>query len=92
MTPMKPKISVGSSSERLDITRAIQTNLDHDFDPVLWTRIFPPTVTGIESLLIGLNEFSYGIFVMSADDLTHAHGAELLRNYLKSPRPVTVSH
>jgi len=65
-----PKIFIGSSSEGLDIARAIQTGLAHD--PILtqvWTDdVFKASKTSIENLVVTAESSDFGILVLGPDD------------------------
>lgn len=67
----KPRVFIGSSVENLKIAYAIQENLDRETVPTVWTQgIFLPSKTTLESIVESLDNFDFGIFVFSPDDLT----------------------
>lgn len=68
---MRPRIFVGSSTERLEIAYAIQENLDHDAQITVWTQgIFKLSTTSLDSLMATLDKFDFAIFVFHPDDIT----------------------
>lgn len=68
---MKPKIFVGSSTERLEIAYSIQENLDFDAQTTVWTQgIFKLSRNTLDSLIESLVEFDFAIFVFHPDDIT----------------------
>jgi hypothetical protein len=68
---MKPRIFIGSSTERLDIAYAIQENLDRDSQATVWTQgIFKLSNSSLDSLLLSLEKFDFAIFVFHPDDIT----------------------
>ncbi len=67
---MKPRVFIGSSTEREDEANAIQELLENNADVVLWTQdIFRLSESSLDSLLTALDEFDAGIFVFGPDDV-----------------------
>jgi predicted nucleotide-binding protein len=68
---MRPRIFVGSSTERLEIAYAVQENLDHDAQVTVWTQgIFKLSTTSLDSLIAALDKFDFAIFIFHPDDST----------------------
>lgn len=65
-----PKIFIGSSLERLDIARAIQTGLAHDsLLTQVWTDdVFKASKTSIENLVVTAESSDFGVLVLGPDD------------------------
>jgi hypothetical protein len=71
----KPRIFIGSSFEGLEIARAIQEQLYHDAEPILWTEdIFSLSESYLESLSKNVSTFDFGIFVLRSDDSLISRG------------------
>lgn len=65
-----PKLFIGSSVEALPIANTVQELLQYDACSTVWTQnVFKPGFYPLESLLNILNDFSFAIFVFSADDI-----------------------
>jgi len=72
---MRPRIFVGSSREAIDVCRAIQGELDDDFDVTVWDQdIFRLSYGALDSLLDALDSSDAGVFVLRPDDLTESRG------------------
>ena len=78
MSPMKPALFVGSSSESLDIAYAVQRNLEDVAEVVVWTQgIFELTKSYLESLVEALDDTEFGLFVFGADDVVRIRGTQM---------------
>jgi hypothetical protein len=67
---MPPRVFIGSSSESLDLAKAIQHNLGNTADCVIWKQnFFKPSTYPLEQLETEVGNFDFGIFVFSPDDL-----------------------
>jgi O-acetyl-ADP-ribose deacetylase (regulator of RNase III) len=72
---MRPRIFVGSSREAIDVCRAIQGELDDDFDVTVWDQdVFRLSYGALDSLLDALDSSDAGVFVLRPDDLTESRG------------------
>ena len=72
---MRPRIFVGSSREAIGISRAVQAELDEDFDVTVWDQdVFRLSYGSLDSLLNALDSSDAGVFVLRPDDLTERRG------------------
>ncbi|MBZ6067493.1 nucleotide-binding protein [Aeromonas schubertii] len=77
MKKNKPKLFIGSSVEGLEIAYAIQSELEHDSEPTVWSQgVFNLTQSTLSDLLSALDTFDAAIFVMSPDDVVKMRGQE----------------
>jgi O-acetyl-ADP-ribose deacetylase (regulator of RNase III) len=68
---MRRRIFVGSSGEAIGICRAVQDELNDEFDVTVWDQsVFRLTQAGFDSLLDVLDSSDAGIFILRADDVT----------------------
>jgi len=75
MASAKPKCFVGSSTEGLDIARAIAPRLADVAEVTVWKdNIFRPNDGNLEALLRALKNFDFAVFVLSPDDTTTSRG------------------
>ena len=66
----KPALFVGSSSEGLDLARAVRALLDEDAEVTLWKEgLFDIGGTFIDSLIKAVPRFDFAVLVLTADDL-----------------------
>lgn len=72
---MKPRIFVGSSGEGLPVAEALVEKLSRASDPVLWTNVFPPGKTTVESIDSLRFAIDFAILVFTPDDLTTWRGS-----------------
>ena len=72
---MRQRVFIGSSSETMDVCRAVQQELDRDFDVTIWDQdVFRLSYDAIDSLRAELGSSDAGVFVLTPDDLTERHG------------------
>lgn len=71
---MKPSIFVGSSSESLDIPRAIQLQLRDVANVTLWTDLDTPGKYTLEALINAAERFDFAVFVFAPDDDVRSRG------------------
>jgi O-acetyl-ADP-ribose deacetylase (regulator of RNase III) len=67
---MRQRIFVGSSTEAIGICRAVQSELDDEFEVTVWKQdVFALSRNALDSLLDALDFSDAGIFVLCPDDL-----------------------
>ncbi len=67
----KPSIFVGSSSEGIEIARAIEFQLKDAVEVTIWNEgIFGLSESSLESLVNALDRFDFAILVLTPDDFT----------------------
>lgn len=75
---MKPKIFIGSSTERLEIAYGIQQRLEADATTTVWTQgVFNLSTTNLDVLIGALDKFDFAIFVFHPDDVTNIRDNKL---------------
>jgi Predicted nucleotide-binding protein containing TIR-like domain len=73
--PARPALFVGSSSEGLELAKAVQSLLAASTDVELWTQgVFGLSHGTLESLVHAVPHFDFAVLVLTADDLTISHG------------------
>jgi Predicted nucleotide-binding protein containing TIR-like domain len=73
----RPVIFVGSSSEGLQLAKAVQVLLDRNNDVELWTQgVFGLSHGTLESLVDAIPGFDFAILILTADDLVISRGTE----------------
>ncbi len=69
------RIFVGSSKEHVNLARAVQENLDPDFETKIWDQdVFRLSQYPLESLLDQLLTSDFGVFVLAPDDVARMRG------------------
>ncbi|MDF3131277.1 nucleotide-binding protein [Kiritimatiellaeota bacterium B1221] len=70
-------IFVGSSTEGLPAARALQQNLDHDAEVILWSQgVFGLSSGTLETLVTKSQQFDFAVLVLTPDDLRLSRGNE----------------
>jgi predicted nucleotide-binding protein len=66
----KPHVFVGSSTEQLRWSRAIQLELDNDAEVTVWPQgVFKPSRSEMNSLIAEARRCDFAIFVFGPDDI-----------------------
>lgn len=75
MSGNRPSVFIGSSTEGLPIAEAIQVNLDHACEIVIWSQgVFGLSSNTLISLVERLPDFDFAILVLTPDDLVQSKG------------------
>ncbi len=70
MAEQLPSVFIGSSTEGIDVAREIELQLQHDALTTIWKDgVFGLGQGTLESLMNALEQFDFGIMVLSPDDL-----------------------
>ncbi|MFL5383686.1 MAG: nucleotide-binding protein, partial [Longimicrobiaceae bacterium] len=74
--PARPRLFIGSSSEALDIARALQTQMDYDLECTIWTQgVFQPGQFTLEALVDAANGFDFAVLIAQSDDKSESRGS-----------------
>ncbi len=77
--PAKHAVFIGSSTEKgLDIARAVQSELQYDYSVEIWNQntVFGLGTATIEALEHAVDNYDFGIFVFTPDDIVLKQGQE----------------
>lgn len=69
-----PRVFIGSSSESYDVASACNTCMDRKAEGTLWTQIFAPGGTTLQSLTEKATNVDFALFIFTPDDLTRMRG------------------
>lgn len=65
----KPTVFIGSSVEHKKLAEAVQSLLDYDVTPVIWTQgTFEPSHSPLESLEVSLEKVDFAILICAPED------------------------
>ena len=71
----RPVLFVGSSSEGLVYAKALQLNLDHSCQVVLWSQgVFGLSGSTLEDLVESIRTVDFGVLIVTPDDLVQSRG------------------
>jgi predicted nucleotide-binding protein len=74
---MRSRIFIGSSSEGLDIAKAIQVNLDRIAEVTVWSdNVFQLSASNYDSLERVLDNSDWGIFILTPDDVVRSRSKQ----------------
>jgi hypothetical protein len=77
MASSRPSMFVGSSKEGLAIAKAFQQNLDRECEIAIWCQgVFGLGGGTLETLLNRVKKFDFGVFILTADDITFSRVTE----------------
>ncbi len=75
----KQRVFIGSSVESLDISKALQRQLDHTHHVTIWSQdVFTPARGVFESIADAVRGHSYGIFVFGPDDVMETRDTKIM--------------
>jgi len=83
MFALRPRVFVGSSSERLPVAKAIQSLLDFECEVTLWSQgVFGLSQFAFDELVRSVESSDFAILVVDADDTRESRGesAEVARD------------
>jgi Predicted nucleotide-binding protein containing TIR-like domain len=70
-----PSVFIGSSTESLNVAFSLQSNIEYDCDPTVWTQeFFNASSFALIDLVSKLDNFDFAVFVFSPDDVLTMRG------------------
>lgn len=77
MDALDPALFIGSSTEGLPIARELQTEVDPDCAPTLWSQnVFIPGGVTLSDLLTASQHFDFAALILTPDDSVVSRGQE----------------
>jgi Predicted nucleotide-binding protein containing TIR-like domain len=73
---MNPSIFIGSSSEQIDVAKAIELHLSSFAEVTVWNNTFKPGNPFLVDLLKSKDRYDFAIFVITPDDISESRGIE----------------
>ncbi|HEY5883905.1 MAG TPA: nucleotide-binding protein, partial [Pyrinomonadaceae bacterium] len=74
---MKPRVFIASSTESSEVARALQLELDSWTETTIWSQgVVAPSSTILDDLIRAANNYDFGIFVFSHDDIVRIRSEE----------------
>lgn len=65
-----PRVFIGSSTEALNTAYALQTSIEFDCEPTVWTQgVFQPSSFTLRDLVSALQKFDFAVFIFNSDDV-----------------------
>ncbi|MGS0691655.1 TIR domain-containing protein [Shewanella sp. 30m-9] len=71
-----PRIFIASSSESYEVASACNTCMDRKAEPTIWSQIFVPGGTTLQTLTEKANNVDFALFIFTPDDLTVMRGKD----------------
>lgn len=79
LSPQRPRLFIGSSTEGLPVAETLQCNLDHHAEVTVWTQgVFTPAQGSLASLVQRARAADFAVLVLSADDLVRKREREVI--------------
>lgn len=74
----RPSLFIGSSSEGLEVARALSYQLNDTAEVTIWNEgVFEPGKETLESLVNAVDRFDFAAIVFTPDDFVHSRGEEV---------------
>jgi predicted nucleotide-binding protein len=73
---MNPSIFIGSSSEQIDVAKAIELHLSSFAEVTVWSNTFQPGNPFLVDLLKSKDQYDFAIFIITPDDILESRGVE----------------
>lgn len=79
MDALDPALFIGSSSEGLEIARALQAEVDQYCEPTIWSQnVFAPSGTTLGDLILASQNFDFAALILTPDDSVVSRGEQAM--------------
>lgn len=73
----RPYVFIGSSSEGLDVAKAVQANLNYRCETQIWAQgLFGLSQGTLETLVKSVDRFDFAVLALTPDDLTESRNSQ----------------